>query len=1591
MATNLGGRSFSRFSRERLLWFFLVLLDFIYSMARQSFMFKNPQRKSSKREKSQRALRRRRNLHPGYQLLEARQLLAVTVDWGLAVPLTELQLSNEAAQTKHQTANRPEHTATHFYLTEGRRNGMRVLSDRISVERGTTALGYQEFKLIAEYGLTETRPLDGNFKVYQSNLGINAEFVSRLVDSGWASQVVPVFGMIESGSEAVLLNEVIVSLNSEISPEEFFTADSFSAFRPLDGAPDQFVGRFHSAFGIEALAAINDLQMDGRANWVSPNFHQAWQRFYIPNDPRFSNLWHLHNVGQGGGMADIDPNMPEAWAINPGGSSSVVIGIVDDGVAIDHPDLLNWVNPGEIADSGVDDDGNGWIDDIYGWNFVINTNASFPTTPNDNHGTAVAGVAAARGDNGIGVAGAAYNSRVLGAGIFRGNAVAQDALIASAIYYASGRTRDGLGTWDAAHIVNHSWGGGGASTAITSALQWASSSARDGAGVLQVFASGNGFGAVSFPARLSSSIDGVIAVGAINNFGEKSNYSSFGPELDIVTPSNDTRPGYLAIDTTDRLGAAGYAPGDYTGTGSTGFGGTSSAAPLASGIGALAISTANNRGVELSASDLKRLMRNNTKLAGSAGYSLVTGRNNPLGYGLLNAETLLRGIGRSQISVVAADGLLDSGDMVDFGERFLGQSVEQVFRIRNQGTSPLELANFVSTSPSFEVVSVGQTVLGLGESTTFAVRFQPQSIGDNLAVISIESNDSLQSEFQMQVTGTGIQLSVSGKVFEDRNGDGDYQFGEKGLADWLVFLDANGNGRLDSNLESDFFQNDERMRIFDFQTTQSSIVIDGITNALTSMAVIVDISHTYVSDLDIVLVAPNGRRVTLFQNHGGGGNHLTNTVFSDQAPIRIGQGSAPFTGQFRPVQPLSRFNNINPNGEWRLEVTDSVAGDQGFLNNWAIEIAAGEQAFFTDETGQYFFFEVPVGVYDAIVLPTAGWRISGDNSHPVVITGPSSMFLDKNFGAGKNNRFYGHVFNDRNANGSVDAGEQGLAGRNVFLDNDFDGLPDPIQSDFFNDTQVPIIDLETVESHTEVSDAIGVILDVEVTVNIQHTWVSDMIITLEAPDGTEVLLFSERGGFGENLINTTFADSADTPIADGMAPFTGRFIPEQPLATFAGMEPNGVWKLKIEDVFMEDPGLLLNWTLSLFLEGRGVTDNQGWFFFDVLPGQNNIQLEDLEGWAYTLPETGNITINTNNRPIYNQLFGSREQISFVVDSAVFYGGSSFAAGNIENAIAPNKFLAKQGAASQTLTFDNLINTTSGINGLIFNIDFLASESLGMDDFVFRVSPTGAFIEADHPPDSWQMAAAPSSITVNPVSAERSQVVIQWPNNAIQNRWLSVTILANENTGLETSETFFLGHLLGEVNGQLSNGVYVVSVADALQISNAISPVAVGVGDIRDLNKDGVTTVADVIAMQSAIGVNRLRNITIPGTGGGMGASRFNAGRGDQGGAKPLSHFFIPPVSEIEGFGLQGSNEPSAQVESESRSPVTTRGAELASESPSHFVEHDWFTLGEEDSEKISSSRDQPTRSLESSAVGKSSMVSRDDLFAEEADFLGAFV
>jgi thermitase len=133
-----------------------------------------------------------------------------------------------------------------------------------------------------------------------------------------------------------------------------------------------------------------------------------------PNDQYFSQLANFRNKGQSGGTLDADIDAPEAWGITTG-SSNAVVAVIDTGVDIGHPDLKAniWTNQDEVAGNGIDDDRNGYVDDVHGWDFHNNDGSVFDAASEDSHGTHVAGTIAGRGNNNIGVAGVSWRAKIM--------------------------------------------------------------------------------------------------------------------------------------------------------------------------------------------------------------------------------------------------------------------------------------------------------------------------------------------------------------------------------------------------------------------------------------------------------------------------------------------------------------------------------------------------------------------------------------------------------------------------------------------------------------------------------------------------------------------------------------------------------------------------------------------------------------------------------------------------------------------------------------------------------------------------------------------------------------------------------------------------------------------------------------------------------------------------------------------------------------------------------------------------------------------------------------------------------------------------
>jgi subtilisin family serine protease len=207
--------------------------------------------------------------------------------------------------------------------------------------------------------------------------------------------------------------KIITYLGEEIY--SFDWAPDNSILRSFLADPDLFHIKVPDYIGEER--AISLLSFDPNVEYVEKNFI-GHADAVIPNDPHFSKLWGLRNTGQTGGKSDADIDAPEAWDIHKG-STSIVVAVIDSGIDYNHEDLQAniWNNPGETGGgketNGIDDDGNGYIDDWRGWNFVHNSNNPMDDYSPKYHGTHVAGTIGAKGNNGKGVVGVCWNVKLM--------------------------------------------------------------------------------------------------------------------------------------------------------------------------------------------------------------------------------------------------------------------------------------------------------------------------------------------------------------------------------------------------------------------------------------------------------------------------------------------------------------------------------------------------------------------------------------------------------------------------------------------------------------------------------------------------------------------------------------------------------------------------------------------------------------------------------------------------------------------------------------------------------------------------------------------------------------------------------------------------------------------------------------------------------------------------------------------------------------------------------------------------------------------------------------------------------------------------
>ena len=231
----------------------------------------------------------------------------------------------------------------------------------------------------------------------------------------------------------IIPGNIIVMLHSAGNAEQFASSlkevegikTNFKLQRVLSNSMHIFLFDFD----------VNSISNNRMLNAVKTNplvliaqFNHTFESRAIPNDPDFTNQWNMLNTGQAGGTVGADIQATQAWDITTGGltaqGDTIVVAVIDGGFDLTHPDLSFWKNYHEIPNDSIDNDGNGYIDDVDGWNAGTNTDV----LPVLDHGTHICGIIGAKGNNGIGVAGVNWNVKIMP--IYYGNAMESNVVVA---------------------------------------------------------------------------------------------------------------------------------------------------------------------------------------------------------------------------------------------------------------------------------------------------------------------------------------------------------------------------------------------------------------------------------------------------------------------------------------------------------------------------------------------------------------------------------------------------------------------------------------------------------------------------------------------------------------------------------------------------------------------------------------------------------------------------------------------------------------------------------------------------------------------------------------------------------------------------------------------------------------------------------------------------------------------------------------------------------------------------------------------------------------------------------------------------------
>ncbi len=819
-------------------------------------------------------------------------------------------------------------------------------------------------------------------------------------------------------------------------------------------------------------AALVGLAIAGEAvQCAEPDWQVSAIR--VPNDPSYPSLYGMNNTGQTGGRVDADIDAPEAWDLATG--TNVIVGMIDTGVQWNHPDLAAniWSNPAEANGvAGVDDDGNGYVDDVRGWDFVNNDNN--PTDDN-GHGTHTAGTVAAVGNNATGVTGVCWSARLMPLKFLDGSGSGWDSDAIRAIRYA---TRNG------ARLTSNSWGGGGASQAEFDAIAEANN-----AGVLFVAAAGNSGTnndtSPQYPASFTN--PNILAVAATDKYDARASFSCYG-----ATSVDLGAPGVSILST-------------YPGSSYAYMSGTSMATPHVAGACALLFSyRPASTGTQVKGAILASV----DPISSLTGRCVTGGR--------LNLFRALQNLGGSTPTTHAISGTVTlSGSPLSGVTVTLSGAGSGTATTSSTGT--YSFASLVDGAYTVTPSRGGSTFVPTSRSVTLAGADSP---ANNFAATATPISHAISGAVTVggsPLSGVTMTLSGAGSGTTTTSSTGTYSFAS--LADGAYTVTPSRGG-------------------YTFAPTNRSVTLVGADSAgnnfaattlLHSISGAVTLNGSPFSGVTVTLSgAATG---TMTTGSGGAWSFpgLADGSYS-VTPSRTNYSFSPASLGFTLSGADSSANNFAATLSNPMSISGTVRNGGGSgVSGVTMTLTGGAAAqTTTSASGTWSFGGLADGSYT--VTPSGAGLAFSPTSRAVVLTSSSAAGVDFT------------------ASSSATTTSTYVC----------DPAPD-----------LGIQDNSTTTATLILPAGSGTVQDVNVYVDITHTYIGDLVVSVTSPTGTTVILHNRAGGATANL--RTWYDTQTAPA--------------QSLGMLVGQGASGVWTLTVADQATQDVGTLNEFRLEVQVSG----------------------------------------------------------------------------------------------------------------------------------------------------------------------------------------------------------------------------------------------------------------------------------------------------------------------------------------------------------------------------------------------------------------------